>query len=125
MLEKRRGMISRHMRVYQEDLPNSCLLILTESDDCSLAALLLTEALQLACRSGKDSIWIDCSQVQQLNSTVVAILEHYATWLQQQRIMLVVCHPPASLEAGRATRSLLLAPSLLDAELQCRARSLH
>ncbi|QJX45474.1 hypothetical protein HMJ29_00385 [Hymenobacter taeanensis] len=96
------------------------MLILTESDDSSVAVLLLTEALQLACRSGKASIWIDCSQVQQLSATVVAILRHYAAWLQQQHITLVICHPPESLKAGRSDRSLLLAPSLLDAELQCR-----
>jgi anti-anti-sigma regulatory factor len=113
------------MRVYQENLPNSCLLILTESDDSSLAALLLTEALQLACRSGKSSIWIDCSQVQQLSSTVLAILRHYAAWLQQQHITLVICHPPDSLQAGRSDRGLLLAPTLLDAELQCRALYQH
>ncbi|TGD79794.1 STAS domain-containing protein [Hymenobacter wooponensis] len=82
--------------------------------------LLLTEALQQACASGKSSIWVDCSQVQQLSATVLAVLRHYASWLQQQNITLVVCHPPDSLKVGRSDVSLLVAPSLLDAELQCR-----
>ncbi|TGE06556.1 STAS domain-containing protein [Hymenobacter fodinae] len=109
------------MRVYRENLPNSCLLILTESDDNHLTVLLLTEALQQACGSGKSSIWVDCSQVQQLSSTVLAVLRHYASWLQQQHITLVVCHPPDSLQMERSDANLLVAPSLLDAELQCRS----
>jgi ABC-type transporter Mla MlaB component len=111
------------MRVYRENLPNSCLLILTDSDDHALTVLLLTEALQQACASGKASIWVDCSQVQQLSATVLAVLQHYATWLRQHNITLVVCHPPASLQVGRSAESLLVVPSLLDAELQCRTLS--
>jgi ABC-type transporter Mla MlaB component len=109
------------MRVYREILPNSCLLILTDSEESALTVLLLSEALQQACASGKASVWVDCSNLQQLSSTVLAVLQQYTTWLQQQNKQLVVCHPPASLQVKPSDANLMLAPSLLDAELQCRA----
>lgn len=109
------------MRVYREILPNSLLLILTGSADSALAPLLITDALEMACSSGKTSIWVDCSQVSQLNAGTLSLLEHYTAQLLRLGITLVVCHPPESLVAARPEVDLLLAPSLLDAELQCRS----
>ncbi|SNC59821.1 Anti-anti-sigma regulatory factor (antagonist of anti-sigma factor) [Hymenobacter gelipurpurascens] len=113
------------MRVYREILPNSFLLILTGSGESSVAVLLLTEALEQACHSGKTSIWVDCSQVQQLSTLELAVLEHYSTELLVRGITLVVCHPPDSLSTALPKAHLLLAPSLLDAELQCRSAAMQ
>jgi hypothetical protein len=38
---------------------------------------------------------------------------------------LVVCHPPISLSTAQPKAELLLAPSLLDAELQCRSAAMQ
>lgn len=113
-----------NMRVYREILPNSFLLILTGSGESVMAPLLITDALETACCSGKTSIWIDCSQVSQLSAGLLSLLEHYTVQLLRLGITLVVCHPPDSLVAARPEVELLLAPSLLDAELQCRSAAM-
>lgn len=109
------------MQIYREILPNSYLLILVETKARLTDVGLLRDALRRAGRSGKDSVWIDCSGVSVLKPSLLSVLMCYAEWLHRRHIDLIVCHPPttftgASLEQACAG-SLLVANSLLDAEL--------
>jgi len=109
------------MQVYREILPNSYLLILVDTSSRLTDVSLLRDALRRAGRSGKDSVWIDCSGLPMLKPTLVAILTHYAEWLRRRHMELIVCHPPATLTGASLEETcageLLVANTLLDAEL--------
>jgi len=108
------------MQVYREILPHSYLLILVESDAKLTDVGLLRDALRRAGRSGKDSVWIDCSGISTLKPSMVAVLTCYAEWLRRRHMDLIVCHPPVTLTGAsleQAGAGLLVANTLLDAEL--------
>ncbi|RSK37256.1 STAS domain-containing protein [Hymenobacter metallilatus] len=111
------------MEVYREILPNSYLLILTE-DQITAAEVQLTEALRVASRSGKPSIWVDCSQLHTLSFAALRVLARTYRRLRRRQVQLVLCH------LGNESRQLMaklptalcppVVPSLLDAERYCQ-----
>ncbi|SNR54170.1 STAS domain-containing protein [Hymenobacter mucosus] len=116
------------MEVYREILPQSYLLILTDTDptDAGAPAASLAYALRRASRSGKSSIWVDCSHLRRLPLSALRVLLRYYRRLQQRNVSLVLCH------VGTATHQLAaklptaafpaVLPSLLDAERYCNRR---
>ena len=111
------------MEVYREILPNSYLLILTSLTEPAHDAQ-LAYALRHAGRSGKHSIWVDCSQLQELSLSSLRVLLRYYQRLRRRHIPLVLCHLS---EAARKCLNELptalqppVVPSLLDAEHYCR-----
>ncbi|MFD1467781.1 STAS domain-containing protein [Hymenobacter caeli] len=106
------------MRVYQELLPHSCLLILTDNDGWAGSAP-LAKALRWALRHHHRRVWVDCTSVAHLSATVLALLQQGAERLRQRGGCLVLCHPPRSFgdpNDERVPASLVVAASLLDAE---------
>ena len=104
------------MRVYQELLPHSCLLILTDGDGGAGTAP-LARALRWALRYHHRRVWVDCSSVSVLSATVLRLLQRGAELLRQRGGCLVLCHPPESFnEAGAGADGFVIAASLLDAE---------
>lgn len=111
------------MEVYREILPESYLLILADDNDPTGGAQ-LSYALRRACRSGKPSIWVDCSHLRNLSFSTLRVLVRYYQRLQERHIPLVLCHLGDS--AGQLLSTLPaslcppVVPSLLDAERYCR-----
>ena len=106
------------MRVYQELLPNSCLLILTDNDGWAGPAP-LAKALRWALRHHHRRVWVDCSSVAHLSTAALALLKQGANRLRQRGGSLVLCHPPESFgtrEADGVPTGLRIASTLLDAE---------
>ncbi|MDU0369664.1 STAS domain-containing protein [Hymenobacter endophyticus] len=111
------------MEVYREILPNSYLLILTNGQ-APAAEAQLSYALRLASRSGKPSIWVDCSQLPALSFGALRVLARYYRRLRRRQVQLVLCH------LGDAAHQLVaklptalcppVVPSLLDAERYCQ-----
>ncbi|RSK46267.1 STAS domain-containing protein [Hymenobacter perfusus] len=111
------------MEVYREILPNSYLLILAD-DEAPTAEAQLSSALRLASRSGKPSIWVDCSHLHHLPLSSLRVLLRYYRRLRARQVPLVLCH------LGEAAHQLLaklptascppVVPSLLDAERYCQ-----
>ncbi len=107
------------MRVYQEILPHSFLLILTD-DDGRAGPAPLARALRAALRRRYRRVWVDCSSVADLSAAVLRLLQQGTDRLRQRGGSLVLCHPPASLRgpaAGGGPAGLCIAESLLDAEM--------
>ncbi|UOQ78727.1 STAS domain-containing protein [Hymenobacter sp. 5516J-16] len=113
------------MEVYREILPESYLLILTD-DSQPTARAQLSYALRRAIRSGKPSIWIDCSHLRNLSFSTLRLLVRYYQRLRERQIPLVLCHLGDSahqLLARLPTSSCPpVVPSLLDAERYCRSQ---
>ena len=111
------------MDVYRELLPDSYLLILTSSSETTDDAH-LAYALRRACRSGKHSVWIDCSQLHNLPSSTLRVLLRYYQRLRRRQIPLVLCHLGEAARHGLNSLPTALrppvVPSLLDAEHYCR-----
>lgn len=106
------------MRVYQETLPNSCLLILTDSDSWAGLAP-LARALRWALRQPQRRVWVDCSSLANLSAHALFLLRQGAERLRQRGGCLVLCHPPGSLNEPTTEGPPLVyqvAASLLDAE---------
>lgn len=111
------------MEVHREILPNSYLLILAE-DDAPATEQQLIYALRLASRSGKPSVWVDCSHLHRLPLSSLRILLRYYRRLRRQQVQLVLCH------LGETAHQLFaklptaicppVVPSLLDAERYCQ-----
>ena len=111
------------MEVYREILPNSYLLILAD-DDAPTAEAQLSSALRLASRSGKPSIWVDCSHLHHLPLSSLRVLLRDYRRLRARQVPLILCH------LGDAAHQLLaklptascppVVPSLLDAERYCQ-----
>lgn len=113
------------MEVYREILPNSYLLILLSVrkqpilDD-------LKEALHQAGRSGKQSVWIDCSCLLHMSQQAANLLLHHYRLLRRRNVQLVLCH--LSPHAEQAFHKLAptggppVVSNLLDADRYCRQR---
>ena len=118
------------MEVYREVLPNSYLLILTDGDTPAAGVrapeVPLLHALRRASRSGKTSIWVDCSHLQQLSLASLRVLLRFYRRLQQRQVSLVLCHLEGTVQQqlARLPASACppVLPSLLDAESYCRTQ---
>lgn len=117
------------MEVYREILPQSYLLILTDSEPKDLTPL--SYALRLASRSGKSNIWIDCSHVTKMPFSVLRVLVRYYRRLLARNVSLVLCHVSDAAHQQMAKLATAdrppVMPSLLDAEQYCNSphRLLH
>lgn len=113
------------MEVYREILPESYLLILADDNEPAGSSQ-LSYALRRALRSGKPSIWIDCSHLHNLSFSTLRVLLRYYRRLQERHIPLVLCHldgPVGQLLAKLPTALRPpVVPSLLDAERYCRTQ---
>jgi hypothetical protein len=118
------------MEVYREILPESYLLILAddlpsgvEEDEDAL-----DRALRRASRSGKSSVWVDCSHLHRLPPNAADLLAYYHGKLAKHGMSLVLCHLTAEvrieLEALHATLPPVV-PTLLDAEKYCHQELLN
>lgn len=106
------------MRVYQETLPNSCLLILTDSDGWAGLAP-LARALRRVLHQPQRRVWVDCGSLTNLSAHALFLLRQGADRLHRRGGCLVLCHSPASLSEPTAEDSPMIyrvAASLLDAE---------
>jgi hypothetical protein len=117
------------MEVYREILPQSYLLILTDSEPQDLAPL--AYALRLASRSGKENIWVDCSHMPRMPFSVLRVLVRYYRRLRARNVALVLCHvgDAAHQQIAKLPTAQCppVVPSLLDAEQYCKSphRVLH
>ncbi|RTQ49289.1 hypothetical protein EJV47_14205 [Hymenobacter gummosus] len=111
------------MEVYREILPESYLLILaddippTPDQEDSL-----DRALRRAARSGKSSVWVDCSQLQHLPPDAAELLTYYHRKLTSHGMSLVLCHLTDTVrtELQHLTSAPLpIVSTLLDAERYC------
>ena len=111
------------MNVYREILPDSYLLILTDTQR-TIEAEALQRALQRAGGSGKVNVWVDCSELHHPSTAVIQLLGEFSVRLHHQRIQLVLCHLES--EVRQAVQQLpaalqpLILETLLDASLYCR-----
>ncbi|WP_400193541.1 STAS domain-containing protein [Hymenobacter sp. B81] len=116
------------MEVYREILPNSYLLILaddlpehTEQDDA------LDWALRRAVRSGKSSVWVDCTHLHHLPPDAGQVLTYYYAKLRKHGMDLVLCHlNPEVLQELEKLSAVHppVVPTLLDAEQYCQQQLL-
>lgn len=111
------------MEVYREILPESYLLILADDVPASFEREdALDCALRRAARSGKSSVWVDCSHLQHLPTDAADLLAYYHDKLAEHGMSLVLCHLTdavrAELEALNR-RPLPVVSTLLDAERYC------
>ncbi|UOQ53266.1 STAS domain-containing protein [Hymenobacter cellulosivorans] len=114
------------MEVYREILPESYLLIL--ADDVPVSPEneddALDRALSRAARSGKSSVWVDCSHLHHLPSDAAELLTYYYHKLSKHGMSLVLCHLSdgirLELTALAPSLSIPIVPTLLDAETYCR-----
>lgn len=115
------------MEVYREILPESYLLILVdEVPPTTDSRKALSQALSRAARSGKASIWLDCSNLHQLPGQAPELLHHYCAKLRRRGISLLLCHLSEAvgreLLAQQPGISAFMVPTLLDAQQYCRQR---
>ncbi|UYZ58971.1 STAS domain-containing protein [Hymenobacter latericus] len=111
------------MEVYREILPESYLLILADDipttvDDEDA----LDRALRRASRSGKSSVWVDCSHLHHLPPDTAELLGYYYQRLARHGMSLVLCHLNAEVRAELELLSATPLPvvdTLLDAEKYC------
>jgi anti-anti-sigma factor len=113
------------MEIHREILPESYLLILAE-DHSHPEEYGLAKALQQAARSGKPSIWVDCSSLRHMSIRAMSLLTRYYERLRQRNTQLVLCHLTDEVQDTlRATSSEdacpPVVPTLLDAALYCHA----
>ncbi|SHI68252.1 hypothetical protein SAMN02745146_1376 [Hymenobacter daecheongensis DSM 21074] len=115
------------MEVYREILPESYLLILV--DDVAPATdadQALLHALSRASRSGKVSIWVDCSYLQHVPGHAAELLARFGRKMNRKGISLVLCHLSEAvrreLVAQDPALAPLIVPTLLDAQQYCRQR---
>ncbi|RAK70418.1 hypothetical protein [Hymenobacter edaphi] len=90
------------MDVYHEILPDRYVLLLTDSASpaAGSAADNLARCLLQAYRSGKASVWIDCSRLHHLPAAARDLLLRYQKRLGRQSVRLVL--GPASLAVRQA-----------------------
>jgi anti-anti-sigma regulatory factor len=112
------------MEIHREILPESYLLILAE-DPSHPEEYGLARALQQAARSGKPSIWVDCSSLGHISGRALALLTSYCQRLRRRNTQLVLCHladeVQESLRIAPSTACPPIVPTLLDAALYCQA----
>jgi anti-anti-sigma regulatory factor len=111
------------MEVYREILPESYLLILADDipptpnhEDA------LDRALGRAARSGKSSVWVDCSHLHHLPPDAAELLTYYQRKLNSYGMSLVLCHLTDTVRAELQQLSstpFSIVSNLLDAERFC------
>ncbi|RAK66850.1 STAS domain-containing protein [Hymenobacter edaphi] len=111
------------MEVYREILPESYLLILADDVPPSFEREhALDYALRRAARSGKSSVWVDCSHLHHLPPDAAELLAYYHDRLARHGMSLVLCHltEDVRLELQALTAAPLpVVSTLLDAERYC------
>ncbi|MCR5888651.1 hypothetical protein LRS06_12920 [Hymenobacter sp. J193] len=111
------------MEVYREILPESYLLILADEVPASPREEALDWALRRAARSGKSSVWIDCSHLTHLPPDAAELLTFYYHKLHKHGMSLVLCHLSGEVRAELEALAPILHPpivdTLLDAEHYC------
>ncbi|OON68001.1 STAS domain-containing protein [Hymenobacter sp. CRA2] len=111
------------MEVYREILPESYLLILADDIPPSLDhEEALDRALRRAARSGKSSVWVDCSHLHHLPPDAAELLLYYYRKLTRHGMSLVLCHLNETVQAELerlTTARLPVVSTLLDAERYC------
>lgn len=109
--------------VYQETLPESCLLLLTPAARYDHGRD-LARSLRLASRSGKSAVWVDCGLMDTLPAEAVQLLWNFHHRLQARHMKLVVVHASERVRRGLLDRqhgpSLCFAPTLFDAAWHTR-----
>ncbi|GGE99678.1 STAS domain-containing protein [Hymenobacter cavernae] len=114
--------------VYREILPESYLLILAPEHH-TLGSVPLAQALYGAAHSGKPSVWVDCSNLQQLSSRTCQVLLHYYQQYRQRGINLVLCHLEPEVEQALVqacpTGPPPIVPTLLDADQYCHDQQMQ
>ncbi|GAB2969599.1 hypothetical protein GCM10027048_45600 [Hymenobacter coalescens] len=117
------------MEVYREILPESYLLILADDIPPSLEHEdALDRALRRASRSGKSSVWLDCSHLHHLPPDAVELLAYYHQKLASHGMSLVLCHLTDTVRAeleNLTTAPLPIVSTLLDAERYCHQSGLR
>ncbi|RYU84312.1 STAS domain-containing protein [Hymenobacter persicinus] len=118
------------MEIYREILPESYLLILVdEALPTAPSETVLHQALSRAARSGKGSVWVDCSSLHQLPAHAAALLTRYGRKLNRQGVSLILCHLSEAVRKELLTQDPALAPlivpTLLDAQQYCQQRINH
>jgi hypothetical protein len=114
------------MEVYREILPESYLLILADDVPASSGSEddALDRALSRAAKSGKSSIWVDCSHLHHLPSDAAELLSYYYHKLSKHGMSLILCHLSEAVQreltALAPTLPLPILPTLLDAEKYCQ-----
>ena len=111
------------MEVYREILPESYLLILADDVPATFTQEdALDYALRRAARSGKSSVWVDCSHLQHLPADAADLLAYYHDKLAEHGMSLVLCHLNDTVR--KELQALQHSPlpvvsTLLDAERYC------
>ena len=112
------------MEIYREILPESYLLILIE-DRSHPEEYGLARALRQAARSGKPSVWVDCSALHHLSTRALSLLLGYYQRLRRRNTQLVLCHltddVQDSLKGTPPAACPPIVSTLLDAALYCQA----
>ncbi|WP_157547461.1 STAS domain-containing protein [Hymenobacter sp. DG25A] len=113
------------MEVYREILPESYLLILANDvPETQQDANALDWALRRAARSGKSSVWVDCSHLDHLPPNAAELLTFYYHKLHKHGMNLVLCHVSSPVQQELDSLVPALRPpivnNLLDAELFCQ-----
>ncbi|GAB2940588.1 hypothetical protein GCM10027048_01200 [Hymenobacter coalescens] len=92
------------MDVYHEILPDRYVLLLADSPTPApgTAADTLARCLLQACRSGKTSVWIDCSRLHHLPTAARDLLLRYQKRLGRRAVRLVLSPASAAVHAAFA-----------------------
>lgn len=102
------------MVIYEEELPESYLLILAPGKEDPTTAL--KPCLNRACYSGKPVVLVDCRLLSTVSSQDAAVLLEFEKVLHQHHVQLVLCQVPEVLssELHRQGARPHMVPSLQD-----------
>ncbi|GAA4376870.1 STAS domain-containing protein [Hymenobacter koreensis] len=108
------------MEVYREILPQSYLLILADdAPEHPAQDEALDWALRRAVRSGKSSVWVDCTHLHHLPPDACKLLTYYYNKLNKHGMSLILCHLSEEVRQELESLSIIHPPivaTLLDAE---------
>ncbi|AYA36163.1 STAS domain-containing protein [Hymenobacter oligotrophus] len=108
------------MDVHHEILPDRYVLMLTESPVSAngTAADTLARCLQQAWRSGKTSVWVDCSRLHHMPTAARELLLRYQKRLGRRSVRLVLSKPNARVQQAFADVAPDARPEIQDAGTQ-------
>ncbi|OON69249.1 STAS domain-containing protein [Hymenobacter sp. CRA2] len=106
------------MDVYHEILPDRYVLLLADSPapSAGTAADTLARCLLQACRSGKTSVWIDCSRLHHLPTAARDLLMRYQKRLGRRSMRLVFSPASAAVQQAFADVAPEARPEMADEE---------
>ncbi|WP_160328167.1 STAS domain-containing protein [Solirubrum puertoriconensis] len=113
-------MLHSAMDVYHEILPDRYVLLLTESPVSAngTAADTLARCLLQAWRSGKTSVWVDCSRLHHLPANARDLLLRYQKRLGRRSVKLVLSKPNAEVQHAFADVAPDARPEIRTTEAQ-------